>query len=468
MRITILLYIVFFIFNISHAQEYWDLKKCIDYAFANNIQIKQTQIQSDLAEMNVEQSRYNMLPNLNGFASHSYNFGQRIDPFTNQFANQRVQSNNFFISSSVTLFNGFQQLNAVEKAKIDYQLSEQTIEKIKNNIALNIAAVYLQILFNQELIKIAENQISTTRFQLRRIEQLVKSGSVPEGDLLEIESQLAQEELQLVNAENQLDLSYLSLKQLLQVDVNTNIKIVVPEIDMPEGAVATTSGQIFDAALKVMPEIRESELRIKSAETSINIANGGRYPSISMSGSLGTGYSGLSRKITGVTPYSYISGYTASGEEVFAQDFVYEFVNKPFSEQFSDNLNQMIGFNLSVPIFNGFSIKYGVKQSKIAMSNAQLDMELTKNQLYNDIQSALNDAKAALKRFHATQKSLHALQLSFEYAEKRFQSGLINAVDYGTIKNQLLKTESDLLQSKYDFLFKTKILAFYQGQSLAF
>ena len=222
------------------------------------------------------------------------------------------------------------------------------------------------------------------------------------------------------------------------------------------------------AAVMIMPEIKTSELQIESAIKSIQIAKGSRYPILSLSASAGTGYSGASKEVINTVPFTYVSGVTETGETVFSQDFTFETTTKPFTDQISDNLNQSIGFNLSVPVFNGFSIKTSTDRAKLNMELSKVQLEQAKNQLRNDIEQSHANAVAAMKKFRASEKSVEALQLSFDYSQKRFEAGLITAVDFNDAKNKLVNAQSEMLQAKYDYLFKTKILEFYQGKSLVF
>lgn len=453
----------------SLAQDTWSLQQCIDHAYKNNLQIKQAELSTQIQEQQITVAKGQMLPNLNGFASHTYNWGQRIDPFTNQFANSRVQSNNFYLNSQVTLFNGFQNKNSIKRSMIDHQIQEQNTEGIKNDIALAIAANYLQILFNEEALKIAREQITISNQQVQRIDKMVRAGSIPEGNLLDLQAQLANDELNLVTAENQLAISTLALQQLLQLDSIKNFKVVIPEMEMSEKLlVSSTPGQVYDAALSTMPQIRSGELQMESALVNESVAKGRRLPTLSLSGSVGTGYSGLSKNTT-ITSYSLEeAGITASQDIVYLYNPVVETSKKSFGDQVADNLNESVGLNLSVPIFNGFATKTSIETAKINQEIAQVQLDQTKNQLRNDIEQAHVDAIAAMKRFNATLKSVEAQQQSFEYAKTRFEVGMINSVDFSTAKNNLVNAESQLLQAKFDYLFKIKILEFYQGKSLAF
>lgn len=454
----------------AKAQEQWTLRRCIDHALEHNIQIMQGELSAKLSRQDVIQSKAAALPTLNGFATHSYNFGQTIDRYTNQFAQDRVRSNNFSLNSSVTLFNGFQTVNTIKQNRFNEKASSYDVDKIRNDISLNVAGSYLQVLFSEEQLEIARNQLDITLQQLDRTEKLVRAGSLAKGSLLDIEAQLATEELNLVTAENQLDIAYLNLRQLLELDINEPFRIVKPDISLPgEIKVNTTPGQVYEAAISSLPEIKSAEYRKLSSERMLAIAKGGRSPQLNLNATYGTGYSGARQDIADVI----VSGYdtiavTTSGESVISPSFTYEYETASFNEQIGDNLNQTIGLNLTIPIFNGWAVKTSIAKAKIGLERAQLDIELTKNTIRKNIQQAYTDAVAATKKHRATQKSVNALKESFHYAEQRFNVGMVTAVEYNDAKNKLTKAQSDLLQAKYDYVFKTKILDFYQGKSLGF
>ncbi|PCJ82429.1 MAG: transporter [Flavobacteriales bacterium] len=462
--------LLFFLWNVSNAQETWDLERCVTHALENNIQIKKTEISSKISKHTLLQSKTEALPNLNGFVNNNYNFGQTIDPFTNEFATERVQSNAFSLNSSVTLFNGLQTWNTIKQNEYSFLASQKDIDKIKNDISLSVAANYLQVLFNEEQIEIASSQLRISEMQVERTQKLVYVGSLPKGSLLEIEAQKATEELNVVNAENALQMAYLDLKQLLELNASTDFKIEKPEMEIPtEPKILSTPGQVYDAALGKMPQIKSAEYRLGSNEKQLAVAKGGRSPRLALSGSYGTGYSGNRKEVVDTTGFSFIPlGATASGEEVFFPQYTTITEPRSFGKQLDDNLNQSVGLSLSVPIFNGWAVQTNINKARLAIENAEYDLQLARNQLRKDIEQAYANAVAALKKHRATKKSLIALEESFKYTEQKFNVGMVNAVEYNDVKNKLAKAQSDLLQAKYDYVFKTKILDFYQGIPLVF
>ena len=456
----------------AHGQEptTWALKQCIDYALEHNIQIKQTRLNVDMAAANLVQSKASQLPRVNASASHSYNFGRSIDPFTNDFVTQRIQSNSFSISGSVTLFSGLTNYNTVKQREQDWQASKYDSDKATNDIMLAVAGNYLEILFNMELEEVARNQVLLTKGQLNRMSKLVRAGSIPRGDLLEIEAQYSLDELQHIESKNRWELSVLTLQQLLDLDPAKEFNIVVPELTIPEGAkLESTPGSIYDAAVAIMPEVKAAGHRLNSTTMGLAIAKGSLSPTLSLGGSYGTGYSDGRSRIQSTTLSGFDTlAFTTTGEGVLFPSYNNVLETTPFSDQIKDNLNQNIGFNLSIPIFNGLQLRTSIKLAIISMKNAEYEMELEKQRIKETIERAYLDASSALKKFRSSRRSVAALQESFDYAKKRFDVGLITTVEFNDSKNKLAKASSDRVQAKYDYIFKTKILDFYQGNSLAF
>ncbi len=451
-----------FISSSLQAQDHaWTLEECVRYALENNIQVKQQELNTQFQENAYLQSRYDLLPNLNASGSHNYSFGRSLDQTTYRFTEntERVQTNNFQIGSGVTLFNGLQKINSIKQNKYDLLASQEDLKTIKNDIALNIALAYLQILFNEELVHVAESQLDITKQQVDRTGKLVAAGSLPQGSLMEIQAQEASEELQLVNSQNQYDISLLNLVQLLELDSVGDFTIVRPEIQLPEEKqLATSVGRIFDQAESFMPQIKSAEYSLLSSETGLQIARGMRSPSLSMNIFSSTGYSDARDRVkvddTGMPVLDPVTNLP-----------VYE--PYPFFSQLNDNISYGFGFSLSIPIFNNMRTNMAISNARIGVKNAQLALENSRNLLYKEIQQKYADAVAALKKYNASLKALSSMEESFRYTEQRFNVGLVTSVEYNTAKNQLTRTQSDLLQAKYEYIFKLKVLEFYTGQALS-
>lgn len=472
-RKTILLLIFAgFLASFTHGQQVWTLEQCISHALTNNLQLKQQMLLVESARADLLQSKADLLPGVTGNASHAYNYGQTIDRYTNQFATSRVQSNNFYLQSGVTLFNGFQKMNMIKQNRLNLLASEQDADKFMNDMSLNIATFYLQVLFYKELVQIRSNQLDITRQQMQRMKKMVDAGSIAAGDLYTIEAQLAGEESALVTAENDLDISLLTLSQLLDLPSKEGFDIVVPALSVEqEPEIVGTPDQVYTYAREHMPEIRAAEFRLQSSERQLARAKGYYYPSLALSGSWGTGYSGASQIVDQQTPINPKIGYalnpTGENLDVYTFGYDYTYKIKPWGDQINDNNNQTIGLYLTIPILNGLQTRTMVKKAKLSVENSRLDLEMQQMALRKTIQQAWSDSRASFKNYTASKKKQEATREAFRYAEQKFNVGVMNSVDYNNAKKDMTNAESEVLQSKFDFIFKTTVLDFYMGKPLS-
>ena len=432
------------------AQEAWTLEQCIRYACDNNIQLKQQELLVNQDENNLLQSKLGLLPNINASGNFNSSKGKVLDQNTFTIVDgATVNSLTGSIGSSVTLFKGLQQKNTIDRNQFSLFASIQNVEKLKNDLSLNIALYYLQIIHAQEQLAVAENQLQLTHLQVERTSALVEAGSVPEGDLFEIQSQAAREELQVVTARNTLELARLNLAQLLDLETKTNFQVVVPDFSNLGVSEATHSiEEVFANAETIMPQVKAAEYNLKASEKQLSINKGYRSPTLSFSVGSGSRYSSASSKAM------------KDGE-----GNVY-FVDYPFREQVKDNINSYLGVGLNIPIFNGWQVQTGVNNARLNVQNYQYQLQLTKNTLYKEIQQAHADAVAALKQYMAATKAVASMEEAFRYTSQRYEVGLMNFVDYSTAKTRLTAAQSDLLQAKFEYIFKTKVLDFYNGRSI--
>lgn len=445
------------------------LEECIKTALENNISIKQSNLNRVNSEITKNEAKLDILPGINGQASHGYNWGQTIDPFTNQFASTRVRSNNLRVSANLTLFSGLQKINNIKKAQFDFLAGEADLEKVKNDIALAVANSYLQVLLAQNLVSIAQQQVKSTQLQHNRIEQQVEVGNLAESNLLDIKSQLANDELNLVNQENQLELLKLQLKQLLNIPSTTTIALSDNSAGNINTSLAGFTGPetTFENAVNSMPEIVAAEMRVRSAEKNKAIARGAYLPSINASASYGTGYSGNNKQAIG---NPVISGYDTIGitsqdlEAVLIPTFEdRELRTKAFTDQLNDNVNQSLFLTLTVPIFNGNKARYNVKRARINHEIQLLSLQDSKNTLRQDIERAYNDAKSALKSYSANKNAYQASLLAFNNAKLRFEENLINQAEFEDANTRYVSAQNELARAEYTFLFRLKVLQFYNG-----
>ncbi len=444
----------------------WDLETCISYALEHNIQIKQQDLNTKISENTGKQAKLGLLPNLNMNANRGYSFGRAVDPYTNRFTENDAVNDNFGISSSFTIFSGLQKINTIKQTKLDLMASQQDLEKIKNDISLNVASAYLTILFDKELLKIAKDQADITKKQVERTKNIVEVGNAARGDLLQLEAQYSNEQLNVVNAQNRLDIDRLNLIQLLELDSVTNFEIEEPNTDNFTYKQLPELDEVIAQAQK-LPEIKAAEYRLMSAQKALQIKQGARYPTLTLSLGYNTGYSDQRKIIDQSTPYTYIGGYTESLENVYLYSMQNTYKSKPMADQLNDNRSASIGINLSIPIFNNWQVNTSISNAKISVMNQEYALKLQKNNLQKAIQQKYTEAIAARTKYFATKKTVDAYTESFKYTEEKFNVGLLNSVDYNLEKNKLIKAKSDLLQAKYEFIFKIKILDFYLGKKLS-
>ena len=449
-RILILICFVFATASI-YAQKQWTLEDCMRYVQDNNITIKKAFLNTKITKQNHFQSKMALLPNLNASLSDNTNFGRNIDPVTNQITVDRVLNNNFSLSTSVTLFNGFQSINNIRKNNFDYLSSKYDAEKIANDISVNIVTAYLQLLYNTDLVEVSQQKVDVSELQVERIAKMVEVGILPKGDLLNTESQKAQEELQLINAQNQRDIAKLNLIQLLDLSISESFDIVKLDIEVDENYNTVDNQAVYTLALENLPDVKSAETKLKSSELSLAISQGARSPRLSLSASVGTLYSDANRRLV----------YDSLEAIPTPQDY-------PFEDQFNDNVSQAISLILSIPIFNNWQANSSISLAKIGVLQAQYSLQEVKNNLRKTIEQAQNDARSAQKKYIASKKSVAYQQESFQYTQNKYDLQLVNSYDYNNAKNTLFKAETDLLQSKYDYLFKTKMLDFYMGKPLTF
>ena len=424
------------------AQNPWTLSDCIDYAHANNIQIKRTELQAEVAEVNKLQSVTNLFPDLNGRVYRNYGFGRQVDPFTNEMLENNFINDNYSINSSVALFTGLQNYNNMKSSEYAMLAALQNVEKEKIELTLEIASAYLQILYQQELLGVAESQQEVTSLQVERTAKLVEAGSVARGDLLEIQAQLANENLNVTNSQNQLQFSVLNLVQLLDLDSTEGFQIVTPDtVDPSQFDAFSPVAFVYEEALAYLPHIKSAEYDLLSNEKALLVQKGKNYPTLYLSASIYTGYS----------------------DQRALYDAQENPLDYPYNDQFRDNIAQSVAIGLSIPIFNRWEVHNSVSKARIQVEDSRYILEQVKLQLYKNIQQAHNDAVSAREKFKSATEAVNSYRESFHYTEQKFNVGLVNSVEYNIGKNNYIKAESELLQAKYEYVFAVKILDFYRG-----
>lgn len=459
------------------AQEAWSLQRCLDHAFEHNIQIQLGQLGETSAAIGTQSAKGAFLPNLNGNLSHGYNFGRTIDPFTNQFVeSSAIRSNSFGLSTGMVLFNGFQNHLNLRRAKLAQKSAAAQREIAENNVVLTIAGAFLNVLFQEEFVRVAEYNRQATARQVDRMRSMVAAGAAAEFDLYDVEAQLAADEANIVSTKNALGLAKLNLVQLLQLPASAadGFELVRPSDEDLERADLPPSPEAAVAyALGSFPEIRQAELQVEDAFIGLDIAKANRYPRLFASYNIGTGYSGASRSIDGApSTEEFVLGSLvvddSTSYDLIAQQEVYNFITTPFDDQLSQNFNQSVFFSMSIPIFNNFSVKSSIEQAEVSALSAQYQLEQTKQTLTTSIESAWADARAASEQSVAQEASLVAAERAFLNTEKRYEAGASTAIDYADARTLYDNARVNALRAKYDLAFKSRILDFYMGKAMTF
>ena len=450
----------------------WSLQKCINHAFEHNLQIKQSALNNDRAAIGFLSAKGAFLPSLNASGSHGYNIGMTIDPFTNEFATDAIQSNSFGLNSGITLYNGFKNHLNLKRAALGVDIATINLEQTKNDLALTISAAYLNVLFQEEFVTLANLNLETTKRQVDRVVKLVEAGAAPSSDLLDVQAQEASDYASLISNENARSLAKLNLVQLLQLSSEqaSTFEIVRPsEDDLEVSTLPTSSSQAINHALSTFPEIRAAALSVDDAYLNLDIAKTNYLPRLFASYNFGSGYSenrvqGDIEPITTEFTIMTQEGALLTAPVTDYSNVTYSTI--PFADQLSDNINQSIFFSLSIPIFNGFSSRNSVQQAEVGVLQSKYAQESTSQILTQSIESAWADAIAAQKNLLAQEAALAAAELAFSNTELKFEAGAISALEYADSRTRLDNARTNSLRTRYDLVFKSKILDFYQGKTI--
>lgn len=421
------------------AQEVWTLRRAIDYAIENNIEIKQQEVTVSNSEITLNTSKNSRLPNLSGGVSQNINLGRSPSLETGIYEDNRSSSTSFSLSSSVPVFAGMRLNNEIKQNELNLKAATENLEKAKENLELQVTSLYLQALFRKEILRVNLQQAELTRQQVERTRVLVESEKVPRAQLADIEAQLAQDELNVVNADNDLALALLNLSQALNLLYSKDFDIYEPEMNdvIAENQHSIRPPEdIYRIAVGIKPHVREAEYLLESSNRSLLIAKGAFWPTISMGVSYNNGF-------------SQILGKGA--------------VNRNVSTQLKNNQREAIGLNMNIPIFNRLSTRNQVSASRNNILNYELNLENVKLVLFKEIQQAYQSAIAAQSRYMATEKAFLAAEIAFASAEIKYSAGKSTVFEYNDAQNRLFSSRSEQLQAKYDFLFRAKILDFYRG-----
>lgn len=462
----------------SNAQDEWDLQRCVSYAVANNISVKQADVQARITALSVKLQKAGQYPSLNFSSSGGYNLGRSINPATNQFETNRTFFNNYQLQSSVSLFNWFSRRYAVEASKLDYQAANAAVDKARNDIALNVAVAYLQTLLAFEQIGISNVQIQQTISQLDAVQKRVKAGVLPELNLVEVQAQLARDSAAYITSQSTYRQNLIQLKALLSLDMATPFDIAKPDVsNIPVELLADLQpAYVYQMALKNLPQQRVNQFRYQSAQKNIQVARASMYPTVSAFASVGSTYvpNFPDRSKLSLTPLPgfdtlnfVVESSPGQFRPVLGPRVVTFMPDAGFGQQVFDiNLGQRIGVNLSVPIFNNRQLRTNWERSKLNAESIKLQLDQDNLTLQADIYNAYTNAVNAQQRYLASVKAAEASQRALDFSQKRYDAGLLPIFELITNQNNLTRAKLDAATAQYEFVFRMKLLEFYKGQGL--
>lgn len=448
----------------------WTLQECVEYALDQNIDVRRSALNIEMAKNDINAAWADLFPDLNASFGYNFNFGLNIDPVTNLISRQSRQTSNFGLNSQWTLFDGFRNKNNIDRARLERDIREASYRQMEVDVTLNVTAAYLQILLAKEVLRIAREQERISTLQVQRMSDLVKAGAEPRGSLYELEAQLARDEQNRVRNENDLLLSRLDLIQLLQLPDLDGFDVTNPIDGLPDGEIFEfTEDYIFQRALELQPGVKAATLGMQQAEKDISIAKGQRYPTLSIVGAISTNYSNQILEFGEQIPQIVPIGQTSDGQSVFSvQQVPSDIRNKPFVNQAYDNVNEFVGVSLNIPIYSRFRIRNNIRNAQIQKQMADLEFEREKNRVRQDVQRAYADAQASLKSYRAAEKAVKSSKEAFDYAQERFRVGAIQQYDFENAKNALAQAQAEMASSLYEFVFSINVLNFYASNELKF
>ena len=420
------------------AQQSWTLRQCADYAIEHNISIKQQDNQCKQRELQLSTAKNSRLPDLSASASESFSFGRGLT-LDNTYTNRSTTSTSFSLGTTVPLFTGFQIPNQIKLNQLNLEAATKDLEKAKNDIRMQVAQAYVQILYNMEIADVAHRQIAIDSAQVARLEAFVQNGKASHAELSQQQSTLAQARLTATQADNNLQLAILALTQLLELPSPEGFSIVRPATTPTASAAGLSPDAIYMEALTLKPEVQAEQLRLTASERNIDIAKAGNYPTLNLSAGLQSNY------------------YKTNGMQA-----------ESFASQMKNNFSQYIGLNLNVPIFNRFQTRNSIRSARIDRENQLLQVENVKKALYKEIQQVYYNAVAADSKYHSSEAAAQSSKDAFALMQAKYENGKANITEFNEAKNNYLKAESDLVQSRYENLYQITLLNFYRGRELDF
>lgn len=454
----------------------WTLKECVDIALENNLMIKRSRYTVKSFQANMIQSKAAFLPTINASTSFVNNYGRALNPVSNSFVDRNSTAISPSLNASWTIFNGLRIQNSFKQSQRDLLASNHDLEKAKNDVILNVVTLYTNVIFNLELFENAKYQLNSSQQQLDRIGKQVTAGSLALSNQLTQEAQVATNEVSAINQENVLNLSILQLKQAMQIPASEMMEIEIPDLQLEDLVLDEDANGVYRIAVASMPEVKSALLKVESADHAIKSSRGSYYPRISLNAGMSSNYSSLNNTPrfeqdgtfrVGTTPIAITQ---PSGENVFAliPNSVQTAENWNEREQLQQNLFKNLSLQFNIPVFNGLATRTNVQRSIISREIADVTVKETQNLLRQSIETAYNDAVAASRSYAASRKQVNAQEEAYRMNKQRFEVGALNNIEYQVSENDLFRAKSDLVRAKYNFIFRKKVLDFYQGKSIEY
>ncbi len=462
------------------SQEKWDLRRCVEYAWANNISIKQSDIQARFAAITLQQNKWAQYPNASFNTNTGFQWGRSIDPTTNQFTSTNLLYQGFNVNAGIDIFNWNRIRDNILGAQFESDASKADVEKVKNDIGLTVANYYLQALLARQQVFVTKVQMQQSRNQMSLTRKKVQAGAAPEVDALSLEGQYASDSSNYISAQALADQDLLLLKAALNIDASVPFDIANPPVDQipVEPILELQPETVYQIALKNQPAQKANDLRIKSLTAYQKAARAAFFPTISVGGTLATNFASTDKEITGVTflgysaadPLGPVADVSGTHYPILSPSFSVTQSKKSFGNlwsgwgtQINNNFRQSLGVSISVPILNGGTSKFNYERAKLNVKNLELTRDLTNQTLKNNIYQAYYSASAAMQKFNATKVTVTASQKTYDFALKRYDLGLLNTFDLITSQNNLTRATLDMLNSQFDYVFKMKVLEYYKG-----
>jgi len=417
------------------AQQGWTLDRCIDYAIQNNIQIRQSDIAAQTRDVDLNSARSNRLPGVSASASQSWSFGRSLT-IDNTYANTNTASTSFSVGADMTLFAGGRISGNIENAKLGLEAAKSDLERIRDDVRVEVAQAFIQIVYNRSILDVARNQVTIDSMQVERLTELAAIGKASNAEVSSQKATLAQSQLSVTQAQNNLSMSILTLTQLLELPSPEGFDVIQPDADAIEFSIPDSPEDIYAQALEIKPAIKSEEIRLQQANNSIDIAKGGYYPTLSLSAGAGTGY------------------YTSSNRTA-----------DNFGSQMKNNFGPHVGLNLSIPIFSRNNNRNSVRSAQLNMMNQEMQLDNVKKQLYKEIQQAYYNAVASKTRYESSQEVETSAQESFELVQAKYEGGKASITEFNESKNRLVTAQADVIKYRYEYLFNTALLEFYRKSS---